>query len=164
MKLPPKTTIKVCAEFVEYAAAQDYVRYRPNAGALLFEWTLVRKGLADPPCGKKVTDTWRHDLIWGSKRVDFKEIDKYYFNIQNGKTAQYRESIALGELTHFFFYHSNRPKNRSLVVGDVVVMQPIGLLDAECVLKLSNKHSNFRDTEAYLESEKIYEAINQSIN
>jgi len=151
--IPIPKTIRVTESFVSWANDQTYTRTRENADALLLEYTLIRDGIVKPPF------SWRHDFIWNDLLIDAKEIDKY-FNIHRGKTAQYMESVVFEELTHFFFYQTDRDRTRPLVPGEYVHIKEIGLLSARYVLKSRIESRPDRlDTEAFLSIGQINAGI-----
>lgn len=155
--------IRVTEKFLDYS---NDLRMKlnwkgTNSDALLFEWYLIESGFAQKPLN------WRHDFIYDGMKIDVKEIQSQYFSIQVGKKAQYKESIIMGELTHFLFYTTDRDWDIPLQENDIVEVKPISICDARDIIKAAFR-SNFRNTEAFLFrenleilGEKLYETINQ---
>lgn len=149
--LEPRT-IEVTEKFINHAnfMAESKGWHRHNADALLLEYTLIKE--------KKVQRelNWRHDFIYRGMKIDAKEIQGEYFNIQPGKTEQYKESIIGGDLTHFLFYQTDRPRegNPLLKAGDRVRITPIALCDARKTIRL-NIQSNKEGSEAYVPVETM---------
>jgi len=128
-------------------------RRRENADALLFEWELERNKIVQRPLN------WRHDFIYNGMKVDAKEVNGKWFNIHplkynQTKLEQYKESINIGDLTHFLFYFSDRDDTVVLKAGDIVTITPYSLCDAKKIWK-SAKPSYYENCEAYVTRETI---------
>ena len=122
---------------------------RGNGDALLLEATLIREKQVQKPLN------WRHDFIYHGMKIDAKEVNSNWFNIQRGKTKQYIESITTGNLTHFLFYTSDRDRDRLLVPGDVVTLEPIALCNAKKIIKNRVKESKHPDSEGFVAIETM---------
>jgi len=133
-------TILVTPEFIEHrnneAAKGTYdpwAEYK-NCDFLLLEHYLKENGLVYKQ------NSWRHDFIIIVESIkyiiDAKNITSNYFNIKTEKQkAQYKESIRLGELTHFLMYSSFPDMYKTKYkVGDKIKIQFRDFLPATYVM------------------------------
>lgn len=150
-------TQKLVDECIRQSTEHGFTR--ENADALMFEHVLIWSKIARKPLN------WRHDFIYNNMKIDAKELPSIYFNIQNGKMQQYRESIIQKDLTHFLFYNSDRDKTKVLIPGDVVTITPLALCDARSIIKAALP-SDKPQTEAFVPAEilktlgETFETIN----
>jgi hypothetical protein len=92
--------IIVTQEFVNYADAEFAKGYssRKNCDYLLLEHHLLKNRLVNKP------KSWRHDFIIGDNYIDVKWIKSRFLNTNQKKVDQFKDSVMMGELTHFLFY------------------------------------------------------------
>lgn len=121
---------------------------RLRSDALFLEWYLKKQKLVQKELN------WRHDFIYNNMKIDVKEVNGKWFNIHHGKMNQYKESIELKELTHFFFYKSSRNNQIPLKVGDNIDIYPIAICDAKQIWKAALS-SDKEKTEAFVPVETI---------
>lgn len=146
-----KWIIPISAEFISHSSymAKRHGWGRIRCDSLLFEWFLLRSQIVTKP------KNWRHDFIYNDMKIDVKEIHTKYFNVHNGKLDQYKESVMMGELSHFLFYSSDKP-DRAMIKGDIVTVKPFALCNARKIIKIARHNpSEKKRTEAFVHKETL---------
>ncbi len=151
-------TITVTKDFIVHAESmwakrdKDGKRIfvsREKCDALLYEHHLLTHKYVSPPCHLA------HDFVWNGWKVDVKEVNGAYFNIQKGKFKRYIDYVNKGELSHFLFYESDRDFHGILKEGDVVNIIPLYVLPAKTVLKSTNESIKSKTHDAFIDKSTL---------
>lgn len=98
-----------------------------HADCTLLEHTLIKNEQVEKPENK-----W-HDFCVQDSKIDVKCIESTWYSPKTDNIPWMLEGIKRGMLTHFGFYHMQRP-NRPLQIGDKIFFEYIKVEDAMTVL------------------------------